>query len=149
MKKDPQGLPERGFSHFLFLGLMPAGVHLFFTVIIALDVDSSGMMLIMSIMAAGAVGAILSKKKYGPIESALAAAWPSVLFAWRRWHWTLDMPSPGGAAQSLVRALGWSDASVPAAVAVLLIPVGAAGWGLRDFNRWYEKKTGRPFFEES
>lgn len=149
MKNDPYRLRQKRFAHLLRLGLLPAGVHLFLTLLFGIEADTSGVMLMMAIMAALAVGVLLAKLEYGLIVSALAAVWPTVLAAWRRWHWSLDMHSPGGAAQTVVRFCGWPDAPAAAALAAVLIPFGALGWLLKHFDRWYEKKTGRSLFEES
>lgn len=148
MSANPYRLRQKRFAHLIYLGLLPAGVHAFFTLIFGLEADTSGFMLFTAVMAAGAAGAFLGKLKYGPAVSALAAAWPSVLAAWRHWHWSLGMPSPGGSAQAMVRGLGWPDAPMPEAVACVLIPFGAAGWAFMRFDRWYESKTGRSLFEE-
>lgn len=127
---------------------MPPGVHLFLTFLIGGEAESSGFMLFAGMMAAAATGAFLAKKGYGPVGSSVAAAWPTVLAAWRHWHWSLDMPSPGGAAQTLIRSLVWSDASVAASVACVLTPMGAAGWLIMRFDSRYKKRTGHSFFEE-
>lgn len=127
---------------------MPAGVHAFFILIFGLEADTSGFMLFSAVMSAGAVGAFLFKRRYGPVESSLAAVWPAVLASWRQWHWSLGMTSPGGSAQGLVRTFGWPDAPMTAAVAAVLVPFGAAGWLFMRFDRWHEMKTGRSLFEE-
>ncbi|MDD5303067.1 MAG: hypothetical protein PHS14_08145 [Elusimicrobia bacterium] len=128
---------------------MPIGVHVFFILFFGSEAESSSFMLFATALAAGATGAFLGKLKYGPVASSLAAPWPSVLAAWRHWHWALGMPSPGGSAQSLARAAGWADAPMPAAVAAAMILSGAAGWLMVRVDRWYEGKTGHSFFEES
>lgn len=112
----------------LYLGLMPPFVHACSTVLFGLEAEGSFHMLFSAVMAAGSTGLFLRKSRYGWILAALSGAWPGVLAAWRHWYWALDMPSPGGAAQSLVGLLGWSDAPVPAAVAVVLLPWGVVGW---------------------
>lgn len=149
MSGNPYRLRQKEFAHFLWLGLMPIGAHVFFGVFLGLEAEGSGYMLLLTVCAAGAVGVVLGKLKYGPVESSLAAAWPSVLAAWRHWHWALDMPSPGGSAQGLVRLVGWADAPIPGAVAAVLIFSGAAGWLVMRIDRWYTAKTGHSFFEES
>lgn len=148
MSGDPYRLRQKRVAHLLWLGLMPAGVHLFFTVIFGLEAETSGFMLFSAVVSAGSIGAFLFKRRYGPVETALAAAWPAVLASWRHWYWSLGMPSPGGSAQGLVRTFGWPDAPSAAAVAAVLVPFGAAGWLFMRFDRWYEMKTGCSLFEE-
>ncbi|MBI2385445.1 MAG: hypothetical protein HYV14_05455 [Elusimicrobia bacterium] len=97
-------------------------------VLFGLEAEGSTHMLFASIMAAGSTGMFLRKLRYGWILAAFSGAWPGVLAAWRHWYWDLGMPSPGGSAQALVQALGWADASVAAAIAVVLLPCGAVGW---------------------
>lgn len=114
--------------HVWFLGLMPPFVHACATVLFGLEADGSTQMLFSSMMAAGATGMFLRKARYGWVLAAVSGPWPASLAAWRHWYWTLDAPSPGGAAQFLVRSLGWTDASAAEAVAAVLLPCAAAGW---------------------
>jgi hypothetical protein len=107
---------------------MPPFVHVCSTAIFGLEAEGSAHMLFASVMAAGSTGIFLRVLRYGRFAAALSGAWPAVIAASRHWYWTLGMPSPGGSAQSLVRFLGWTDASVAASVAVVLIPCGVAGW---------------------
>ncbi len=148
MTANPYRRRQQGFTHLLWVGLMPAGVHLGLTVLLGFEAEGSVAMLFMTAMSAWAVGAFLSKKGYGPVVSPLAAAWLPAVAAGRHWYWSLDMPSPGGCAQSFFRLLGWNDAPITPAVAVIMAAFGAAGWGFMRFDRWYEKKTGHSLFEE-
>lgn len=111
-----------------YLGLMPPFVHACATILFGLEAEGSTHMLFSAVMAAGATGMFLRKARYGLVLAALSGAWPGALAAWRHWYWALGMPSPGGAAQSLAGALGWTGASAGEAVGALLIPCGAVGW---------------------
>ena len=126
MKKTPAGWPKP-FLHLVYLGVMPVCVHALMTLFFGLEAESSVSMLFMALFASVATGGFLFKLKYDPVVSSLVAGWPSVLAAWKRLHWAMDMPSPGGSAQNIMRSLGWDSPSVPAAVAVLTIVAGLAG----------------------
>ena len=128
MSKNPFKAWSRGVQNVLYLGFMPPFVHVCATVIFGLEADDSTQMLFSAALAAWATGVFLRKLKYRPVAAAFSGAWPAVLAASRHWYWMVDMPSPGGSAQALVRILGWTDASVSASVAVVLIPCGAIGW---------------------
>lgn len=134
MKNDPYRLRQKWFVHVLFLVLLPPFVHACAAVLFGLEAEGSAQMLFSVVLAAVSTGIFLRKARYGWLAAALSGAWPGVLGASRHWYWTLDMPSPGGSAQSLVRLLGWTDVSAAAAVAVLLLPCGAAGWLFARYN---------------
>lgn len=128
MSKSPFKALPGWLRDVVYLGLLPPFVHVCATVLFGLEAEGSAYMLFSSIMAAGATGMFLRKSRYAWFLGALSGAWPASLATWRRWYWALDMPSPGGAAQSLVGSLGWSDASAAMAVGVVLVPCGAIGW---------------------
>lgn len=140
MSQDPYRLRQRNFAHALWLVLLPPCAHIFFVLFIGAEADRSSLMLFSSILAAMSVGAYLHKKGYGPFVSPLAAAWPAVLAVDRQWFWTVDMHSPGGAAQAVARALGWADASATEAMAAFMVACGGAGWLFSRIDVWYEKR---------
>jgi hypothetical protein len=107
---------------------MPPFVHICSAVIWGSEAEGSTHMLFSAVMAAGATGMFLRVLKYGRFAAAVSGAWPAALAVARHWYWRLDMPSPGGSTQSLVRYLGWADAPASASVAVVLIPFGVVGW---------------------
>lgn len=135
MKTNPYGLRQEMFAHFLRLVLMPAAVHAGITVFMGLEAEGSVTMLFAAAMAAAASGSFLCKLRYGPIESSLAASWPSVPAAYWHWHWAVGMPSPGGSAQALVRFMGWPDAPMPAALYGVLLVSAVVGWGFARIDR--------------
>lgn len=149
MSGDPYRLRQENFAHVLWLGLLPLGLHFATTVFFGLEAETAFAMLLSAALAAFFSGAYLGKKGYGAPAAALAAAWPAVLASHWRWHWAAGLSSPGSAAQSLVRVFGWTDASMTAAVAVITVAAGGAGWLGKRFDRWYKRKTGRSLFEES
>ena len=148
MNDNPYRLKQARFAHFLWLVLMPAASHGGFTLAVGMEAETSFAMLLSSVLAAAFAGGYLGKKGYGAAPASLASAWPAVLAAHGRWHWALGMSSPGGSAQNLVRALGWSQASMTEAVAVVMVVSGAAGWLAKSFDRWYKRKTGRSLINE-
>ena len=125
-----------------YLGAVPICIHAGINLFFGLEAESSAVVLFGCMASASVVGGFLGIKNFGLIESTLAAAWPSWLAGWRHWHWSLDMPAPGGAAQAFVGFLGWREASMPAALGAVLAASGAAGWSLMRFDRLYKRKKG-------
>lgn len=136
-------------QHALWLGAMPAAVYFFFALLFGSEADTSGFMLFGSLFTTAFAGSLLSKKGYALAVSAPAAAWPVVPASLGRWHWALGFASPGPSAQSIVRGLGWADASMTAALVSLSLGAACAGWTFMLFDRWYKRKTGHSLFEES
>lgn len=149
MSENGYALRQRWFSHFLWLGAMPAAVHLLFALLFGSEADTSAFMLFGSLATAACVGMFLSKKSYGAAVSMLAAVWPVVPASLGHWHWAAGMASPGGSAQALVRWAGWTDASMTASLAALSAAAAGAGWAFMLFDRFYKRKTGHSLFEES
>lgn len=128
MNENPFAERQKWFGLFLRLALLPPGVHLLFALIFGMEADTSWMMLLATVMGAGAVGSFLGKWNHGPVVSTLAAIWPAALAVSQRWHWGLGMRSPGGAASTLARILLRADVPAPAAVSALLAPFAIGGW---------------------
>lgn len=143
--KDPAS--ARGLA--VWLVAAPVGIHCVVVFMVGWDVDSSGAVLAAVVIAAAVTGFVLGKGGYGPIGAALASAYPPALFAWTHLYWTLDMHSPGGAAQSLVEWAGWRGASAPLALAAVAAASAAPGWGLMRFDGWWQRRTGRSLFDDS
>jgi hypothetical protein len=132
----------------IYLGLVPVCVHGALNLFFGLEAEGSAVILFAGMMSAGIVGGYLATERFNVVESSLAAAWPSWLAGWRHWQWSLDMPAPGGAAQSLVGVFGWKEAPMPWALGAVLVTCGALGWLFGRFNQTYKRKTGRSLFDE-
>lgn len=137
------------FRHALWLGVMPAAVYLFFALLLGSDADTSAFILFGSLFTTAITGGLLGGKGYPLVVSAPAAVWPVLPASAGHWFWALGFASPGPSSQALVRALGWTDASMTAALVVLSAASACAGWTFMLFNRWYKRKTGHSLFEES
>jgi hypothetical protein len=122
--------------------------HLLLVFMIGMEADTSGEVVCAVILAAGGMGLFSCKLGHGLLFTMLAAAWPSALFGWRRWYWSMDMHPPGGAAQALVALTGWIEAPAPLALAAVAAAASLPGWLLMRFDRWNEKRTGRSMFDE-
>ena len=137
-------------QHLVYLGVIPAFVHAFATLTFAFEAELSIVILIAAMIASALVGGFLFRQGYHPVVPVVVSGWPTVLASWQRLHWAMNMPSPGGSAQSIARSFGWNDAPVPAAVAAVLAASGLAGWLFMLFECWYKKKMGHSiFYQES
>jgi hypothetical protein len=131
----------------VWLLAVPFGVHALIMLLFGLDADSSGGILFGVVLSAGMTGFFLAKTGFGLHSAALASALPPAVFAWSHLYWTLDMHSPGGAAQWLVECVGWRGAPATLAVAAVAAAFAAAGWLLMRFDGWRQKRTGRSLFD--
>jgi hypothetical protein len=140
--------PQPPYVRAVYLGLAPVCVHGVLNLFFGVEAEGPAVILFAGMMSAAFVGGFLATKKFNIVEASLAAAWPSWLAGWRHWHWSLDMPAPGGAAQSLVETFGWREPPMPAALGAVLVSCGALGWLFMRGNRRYKRKTGHSLFEE-
>lgn len=141
-------LPPELYIRTVYLGVVPVCVHAALNLFFCLEAEGSAMVLFAGMMSAAVCGGFLALKRFNILEASLAAAWPSWLAGWRHWHWSLDMPAPGGAAQSLVGVLGWKEPPMPWALGAVLIVCGGLGWLAMAGDRLYKRKTGHSLFEE-
>lgn len=149
---NPYAIRQRRFARFLRVArlfLMPLGIHLAATIILAIDDNAPWSVLLSVILGAGFTAAKFCKEGRGPVDSALLASWPAIVATARQWYWAVGMHSPGKAAQGLVRVFGWRDAHPAAAVAVIAIASASAGWILVRVDQARREKTGRSFFDDA
>lgn len=123
--------------------VLPAVIHLFMSVLIGMEADSSLVVLFGVLFASGFSGLFLASMGYDAFTTAVGASWLPVLFTWRHWYWGMDMHSPGGASQDLVSALGWRSSHAALAVGAVCATCGVAGWAVARVTRWNSKRTAK------
>lgn len=127
--------------------VIPVGAYLCLHILFILEEDAAFNGFLAAWLAAVIAGTYARKAKRPAWEAAFAGAWFPVLMAFGRIYWKLGISSPASSAQRLVEFFGWRYAPSSIALAACLLPAGLIGYGGVVFNRWWEKKTGRPFFE--